>query len=111
MPDFERMVGSRAQVWHGTAHHTSGGLTKSDLVYDEETQRIKSKKKVALAKKHHFLEDWLKENGHTMKKGEFALIPKNPKNSAERRARKARKTARASRKSARASRKSRASRK
>ena len=24
-------VGSRAQVWHGTAHHTSGGLTKKHL--------------------------------------------------------------------------------
>jgi hypothetical protein len=24
-------IGSRAQVMHGTAHHTSGGLTKGDL--------------------------------------------------------------------------------
>ena len=79
MPEYERMVGSRAQVWHGTAHHTSGGLTKGDLVYDEETQRIKSKKKVALAKKQKFLVNWLEENGHEMKKGEFALIPKKSK--------------------------------
>ena len=25
-------VGSKAQVYHGTAKHTSGGLTKKDLV-------------------------------------------------------------------------------
>ena len=24
-------VGTRAQVYHGTAHHTAGGLTKKDL--------------------------------------------------------------------------------
>ena len=24
-------IGSRAQVWHGTAHHTAGGLTKKHL--------------------------------------------------------------------------------
>lgn len=26
-----KAVGSRAQVWHGTAHHTSGGVTKAGL--------------------------------------------------------------------------------
>jgi DVNP family len=25
-------VGSKAQVWHHTAHHTSGGLTRKDLM-------------------------------------------------------------------------------
>ena len=24
-------IGSRAKVWHGTAHHTSGGLTREHL--------------------------------------------------------------------------------
>jgi hypothetical protein len=28
---FERLVGSRAQVWHETAYKTSGGLTRMDL--------------------------------------------------------------------------------
>ena len=28
---FELVTGSRAQVWHGTAFETSGGLTKSKL--------------------------------------------------------------------------------
>ncbi len=38
-------VGSRAEVGHGTAHHTSGGLTKADLVFDPSDGRWKSKSK------------------------------------------------------------------
>jgi hypothetical protein len=30
-----KAIGSRAQVMHGTAHHTSGGLTKKDLKYNK----------------------------------------------------------------------------
>ena len=29
------LVGSRAQVMHGNAHKTSGGLTKSQLKYNK----------------------------------------------------------------------------
>ena len=29
---FERLVGSRAQVWHGTAYKTKGDLVKSDFI-------------------------------------------------------------------------------
>lgn len=36
------MIGSRAQVFHGTADKTAGGLTKKDLVLDDDGQ-IKSK--------------------------------------------------------------------
>lgn len=39
------VVGSRAQVWNGTAQHTSGGLTKADLHYNSKTGRIVSLKK------------------------------------------------------------------
>ena len=42
-------VGSKAQVWHETAEHTSGGLTKSDLMKNK-SGRIVSKKKHALGK-------------------------------------------------------------
>ena len=35
MSDKKLAVGSRAQVMHGTADHTSGGLKKSDLKYNE----------------------------------------------------------------------------
>ncbi len=39
-------VGSRAQVMHGTAQKTSGGLTKADLKYNK-WGRIVSRKKSA----------------------------------------------------------------
>lgn len=45
-----KAVGSRAEVWHGNAKHTSGGLTKKDLMKNKYG-RIVSKKKHALGKK------------------------------------------------------------
>ena len=36
------MIGARAQVFHGTADKTAGGLTKKDLILDDDGQ-IKSK--------------------------------------------------------------------
>jgi hypothetical protein len=43
-------VGSRASVWHGNAKHTSGGLTKKDLI--KKKGRILSKKASKSAKKN-----------------------------------------------------------
>tara|TARA_B100000674_G_scaffold447876_1_gene415849 strand:+ start:324 stop:569 length:246 start_codon:yes stop_codon:yes gene_type:complete len=65
-------VGSKAQVYHGTAKHTSGGLTKKDLV--KSKGRIKSKRKVAQGKKaiKH-----LRKLGFTAKKGQFKLFKKS----------------------------------
>ena len=40
----QRVIGSRAQVMHGTAEKTSGGLTKDQLTYNK-AGRIVSKKK------------------------------------------------------------------
>lgn len=40
---YNAAVGSRAQVMHGTAHHTSGGLQKKHLKYNKHG-RIVSKK-------------------------------------------------------------------
>jgi hypothetical protein len=37
------MIGSRAEVFHGTADKTAGGLTKKDLMQDPKDGRIKSK--------------------------------------------------------------------
>lgn len=45
-----KSTGSRAQVWHGTARHTSGGLTKGMLMKNP-AGRIVSRKASALAKK------------------------------------------------------------
>jgi len=41
-------VGSRRKVWHGTAHHTPGGLTRKDLKMNK-WGRIVSRKKSARA--------------------------------------------------------------
>lgn len=48
-------VGSRAQVMHGTAHHTSGGLTKKDLKLNPKTGEYVSKVKSALGKKNPWI--------------------------------------------------------
>ena len=44
-------VGSRAEVWHGNALHTSGGLKKSALKMNKHG-RIVSKKRSAAIKKN-----------------------------------------------------------
>ena len=62
------VVGTRAQVWHGTADRTSGGLKKSDLVM--KNGRIKSKKASRSAKNNQNL----KKAGWTFKKGEFGAV-------------------------------------
>jgi hypothetical protein len=48
--NFEMTVGSKAQVWHGKAKHTSGGLTRKDLM-KTKAGRIVSRKKHAAGKK------------------------------------------------------------
>jgi hypothetical protein len=62
-------VGSKAQVWHGSARHTSGGLTKKDLM--KHKGRIISKRKHALGKKA--LKNLVKA-GYKAKKGTFKLF-------------------------------------
>lgn len=46
-----KTIGSRAQVMHGTAKKTSGGLTKSDLKYTKDG-RIVSRKASERAKRN-----------------------------------------------------------
>jgi hypothetical protein len=58
----EVMVGSRAEVMHGTAHHTNGGLTKKQLKYNK-SGRIVSVKKSQTAKKKGLLKKWEKKTG------------------------------------------------
>lgn len=62
-------VGSRAQVWHGTARKTSGGLTKGDLMKNKDG-RIVSKKKHNTAKR----EKRLIKHGYGTKKGHFGAV-------------------------------------
>ena len=61
-------IGSRASVMHGTAHHTSGGLTKGDLKYNK-WGRIVSRKKSLKAKK----ENRLVKLGFKTTKGKFGV--------------------------------------
>lgn len=63
-----KAIGSRAQVMHNTAHHTSGGLTKRDLKYNK-WGRIVSKKRSTLAKKTRRLE----KAGYKATKGKFGV--------------------------------------
>ena len=65
-------VGTKAQVWHETARHTSGGLTKSDLMKTKKG-RIVSRKKHAAGKKA--LKNLVKA-GFKAKKGTFKLFKK-----------------------------------
>ena len=66
---YQMNVGSRAQVYHGTAHKTSGGLKKSNLLMNKRG-RIVSKKKHTTAKK----EKRLVKAGYKTKKGQFGAI-------------------------------------
>ncbi len=68
----EVAVGSRAQVMHGTANHTSGGLTKGDLKYNKYG-RIVSRKKSMKAKKDKRLE----KAGYKTRKGKFGAVKKD----------------------------------
>jgi len=64
-------IGSRAQVMHGTADHTTGGLKTGDLKYNK-WGRIVSRKKSAKAKK----ENRLVKLGFKTRRGKFGLAKK-----------------------------------
>jgi hypothetical protein len=68
---IEQTTGTRAQVWHGTAKKTSGGLTKTALMMNKHG-RIVSRKKHNSAKK----EKRLVKAGFLTKKGHFGFIKK-----------------------------------
>jgi len=67
--------GSKAQVYHGTARHTAGGLTKKDLM-KTKSGRIVSKKQHAAGLKAI---KRLRKLGYTAKKGTFKLFKKMKK--------------------------------
>jgi hypothetical protein len=64
-------VGTKAQVWHGTAKHTSGGLKKKDLM--RHKGKIVSRRKHAAGLKAI---KRLRKLGYTAKKGTFKLFKK-----------------------------------
>ena len=69
MLNYKMVVGSRAQVMHGTADKTSGGLTAKDLKYNKNG-KIVSRKKSASAKK----DNRLVKAGYTTKRGTFGAV-------------------------------------
>ena len=76
---FELLNGSRAQVHHGTAYKTSGGLQKKHLLKNKHG-RFVSKKKHETAKKEKRLE----KHGFFAMKGKFGMVKGAPKRSTKR---------------------------
>jgi hypothetical protein len=71
-------IGSRRQVWNGTAKKTSGGLHKSDLIMNKH-HRIVSKNKSISSKKHNRLLEY----GYGTKKGKFGFVKIGSKSSSK----------------------------
>ena len=69
---YDMLEGSRAQVWHGTAYKTSGGLKKVDIMMNK-SKRIVSRLKHASASK----EKRLIKAGYGTKKGKFGFVRLN----------------------------------
>lgn len=68
-------VGTKAAVWHGSAKHTSGGLTRKDLMKTKRG-RIVSRRKHAAGQKA--IKN-LRKMGYIAKKGQFKLFSKKSK--------------------------------
>jgi hypothetical protein len=75
MTDKIKAVGSKAEVFHGSAKHTSGGLFKKDLM--KHKGRIISRKKHMQGKKSI---KHLRALGYIAKKGTFKLFRKSDVN-------------------------------
>jgi hypothetical protein len=79
-----KIIGSKAQVFHGNATHTSGGLKKADLVKNKHGRIVSRKKQAAGLKSIHFLIDAGYEPvkgkfGHAGKKGGKETTPEEGK--------------------------------
>lgn len=71
---FDKTIGSRAEVWHGKAKHTSGGLLKKQLLKNKHG-RIVSRKKHTTEKKNKRLA----KAGYKPTKGKFVPMRKSMK--------------------------------
>jgi hypothetical protein len=75
----KQTIGSKAQVFHGTAHHTSGGLVKKDLMKTKAGRIVSRKKHTAGLKAIKKL----KKMGFVAKKGTFKLFKKGMRGGAD----------------------------
>jgi hypothetical protein len=73
MAATRKASGSKAQVWHGTAKHTPGGLTRKDLMKTKRG-RIVSRKKHSIGLRRM---KSLRKLGFKAKKGTFKLFKKS----------------------------------
>lgn len=71
------MIGSRAQVWHGNADKTSGGLKKKDLKMKDGRiiSKAVSKKSKAAMKKGHPFQVFIKKAKAVSGDGKFHRVP------------------------------------
>lgn len=83
------LIGSRAQVWHGTAYKTKGDLVKTDLLMNKRGHVV-SKKVYNRAKREKRLE----KAGYFTKKGKFGWVKKDGKSSTKRKGKKGKGTRR-----------------
>lgn len=70
---FARLIGSRAEVMHGTVYKTAGGLKKKDLKYNKHgkiVSRAKSAKGPSILKR-------LTSKGYFTRKGHFGVFKKD----------------------------------
>ena len=65
-------IGSKAQVFHCTAHHTVGGLTRKDLMQTKRGKIVSRKQHAAGLKAI----TRLRKAGYVAKKGTFKLFTK-----------------------------------
>jgi hypothetical protein len=86
---FEKLEGSRAEVMHGKAYKTKGGLVKKDLTYNKGGEIVSKKKSVAAKK-----EKRLEKHGWTAKKGKFGAVRLSSKKTAKKSAKKSKKSRR-----------------
>ena len=100
MGGHSQRVGSRRQVWNGTAMETSGGLKRSDL-FKDKYGNLKSRKASKKAKRSKNL----KKAGYTAVKGKFGAVRISGKPVKSRKASKKRKSSKKSRKAKRSSKK------
>ena len=71
------MIGSRAEVWHGNADHTSGGLKKKDLKMKDGRIISKAASKAAKKslKKNPTFQAFIKKAKASSEDGKFHRVP------------------------------------
>jgi len=66
---FPILIGSRAQVGHGTAYKTTGGLTRKDVKQNKWGKWVSAKKSTQARKDRR-----LQKHGFFAKKGKFGFV-------------------------------------